>query len=376
MNIPFIDLKKQFQIMEPDIRSAIDEVLAHGQFIMGPEIGRLEAGLARAAGVTHAIGCGSGTDALLMALMAYGVGSGDAVFTCPFTFVATAEVISLLGAVPVFVDMDPRTYNIDPEKLADAAAEAVKKGRLRPAGVIPVDLFGLPADYEAVNPIARQYDMFVLEDAAQSFGGVYHGRAAGGLGDVGATSFFPAKPLGCYGDGGAIFTNDDGLAEVMRSIRVHGQGRHKYENVRLGLNARLDTIQAAVLLVKLAALPGEIQARQKVAEKYTALLEGRVTTPHVPEGLVSAWAQYSVQVGDREAVQAALKEAGIPTAVYYPLPLHLQKAYADLGYGQGDFPAAEAAAKRIFSLPMHPYLEDEQIEFIAGRVRAAVDQGD
>jgi len=373
VKIAFIDLKKQFSVLEKDIRAAIDGVLAHGQFIMGPEIGRLEEELARFAGARQAVACASGTDALLLPLMAWGVGPGDAVFTSPFTFIATAEVISLLGATPVFVDIDPKTYNIDPEQLRAAVEKTTREGRLRPKAVIPVDLFGLPADYEPIMALAEEKGLLVLEDAAQSFGALYRGRRAGALGHVGATSFFPAKPLGCYGDGGAVLTDDDHLAGLMRSIRVHGQGSHKYENVRLGLNARLDTLQAAILLAKLAAFPDELEQRQRVAARYTQGLNSRVQTPHIPEGSTSAWAQYSILTDRREEVQAALKTAGIPTAVYYPLPLHLQGAFADFGYAQGDFPVAEATAGRIFSLPMHPYLEDETIDFIVARIIEAVD---
>jgi len=372
VKIAFIDLKKQFSVLEKDIRAAIDGVLAHGQFIMGPEIGRLEEELAGFSGVKQAVACASGTDALLLPLMAWGVGPGDAVFTSPFTFIATAEVISLLGATPIFVDIDPRTYNLDPEQLRAVVEKTTKEGRLRPKIIIPVDLFGLPADYEPIMALAEEKGLLVLEDAAQAFGALYHGRRTGGLGHAGATSFFPAKPLGCYGDGGAVLTDDEHLAGLMRSIRVHGQGGHKYENVRIGLNARLDTLQAAILLAKLAAFPGELEQRRRVAARYTRGLDGRVQTPYVPEGLTSAWAQYSILTDRRDEVQAALKSAGIPTAVYYPLPLHLQGAFADLGYAPGDFPASEAAARHIFSLPMHPYLEDEEIDYIVDQVIKAV----
>ncbi|MEW5724127.1 MAG: DegT/DnrJ/EryC1/StrS family aminotransferase [Thermodesulfobacteriota bacterium] len=372
MTIPFIDLKTQYRAMEKEMRAAIEGVLAHGGFIMGPEIGRLEAELARFAGVKHALGCASGTDALLLPLMALGVGPGDAVFTPTFTFIATAEVVSFLGATPVFVDSDPLTFNLDPDSLEKALARVEAKGRLRPAGVIPVDLFGLPADYGRLEALARARGLFLLEDAAQGFGGRYHGRPAGSLGRAGATSFFPAKPLGCYGDGGAVFTDDDGLDEIMRSLRVHGQGENKYENVRVGLNARMDTLQAAILLVKLAAFPAELEARRRVAARYTRGLAGHVQTPAAPDGLVSSWAQYSVLTDRRDAVMAALKQDGIPTAVYYPKPLHLQKAFAGLGYGPGDFPVAESLSRRIFSLPMHPYLEDQTIDRIVERVIAAL----
>jgi len=372
MNIPFIDLKAQFGELEQEIRARIDRVLEHGQFIMGPEISELESELTRFVGVEHVVSCASGTDALLMPLMAYGVGPGDAIFTTPFTFVATAEVISLVGATPVFVDIDPRTFNIDAEKLAAAIESTDAAGKLKPRGVITVDLFGLPADHDSVASIADARGLFVLEDAAQSFGGSYHGRKAGGLGHVAATSFFPAKPLGCYGDGGAIFTNDSELAESLKSIRIHGQGVDKYNNVRIGINGRLDTLQAAILLPKLKAFPGELAARQRVAERYSAGLGNVVDVPFIPEGYTSAWAQYSVLSDNRAHVLEALKEAGIPTAIYYPKPLHMQTAYADLGYRKGEFPVSEHSASRIFSLPMHPYLDEETQRSIIDEVTTAI----
>jgi UDP-2-acetamido-2-deoxy-ribo-hexuluronate aminotransferase len=376
MAIPFIDLKAQYARIEEPVKEAIMRVLEHGRYIMGPEITELELQLAEFAGVKHAIGCSSGTDALLMPLMAYEVGPGDAVFTTPFTFFATAEVIAQLGATPVFVDIDPETYNIDPEQLALKIAAVKAEGNLVPRGIIPVDLFGLPADYDAIMALADAEGLFVLEDAAQGFGALYKGRRAGSLGHVAATSFFPAKPLGAYGDGGAVFTNDDQLYEKMLSIRVHGQGTDKYTNVRIGLNARLDSIQAAVLLEKLKLYPEEIQLRQHVADKYTQTIKelcgSRVQTPVTPEGLTSVWAQYSVQADNREEIQAALKDAEIPTMIYYPIPLHLQEAFADLQHKEGDFPVAEAAAKRIFSLPFHPYLSDADIEKIVAALQVSV----
>ena len=376
MNIAFIDLKRQFAAMETDIRSAIDGVLAHGRFIMGPEVAQLEKGLAEYAGTKHCVVCSSGTDALLMPLMAWNIGPGGAVFTTPFTFIATAEVISLLGATPVFVDIDPATFNIDPAKLRQAVERVEREGRLTPKCIIPVDLFGLPADYDPIMALAKEKGLYVLEDAAQGFGGEYKGRRAGSLGHIAGTSFFPAKPLGCYGDGGAVFTDDSDVDEVLKSIRVHGQGPHKYENVRIGLNARMDAMQAAILLVKLAAFPKEIQARQKVAGRYAQRLSGVVVTPVVPDGYLSAWAQYSVLTDHRDAVLDRLNKAGVPTAVYYPKPLHLQKAYANLGHKPGDFPVSESMASRIFSLPMHPYLTDEEIDFVAEKVADAVKQGE
>lgn len=359
----FIDLKTQYRLIEPQLRKRIDAVLAHGQFIMGPEIKELEENLAEYVGVKHALSCSSGTDALLMPLMAKGIGPGDAIFTSPFTFVATAEVISLVGATPVFVDIDPKTFNMDPVKLEATVSRLTKGGRptpkspagLRAKGIIGVDIFGLPADYDEINRIATKHNLFVIEDAAQSFGGIYKGRKAGSLAEVAATSFFPAKPLGCYGDGGAVFTNNDELAATMRSIRIHGQGSDKYDNVRVGINGRMDTLQAAILLVKLEIFEKEILMRQEVAARYAEGLQGVVETPSVPDGYRSAWAQYSVLSDERDVLLERLKKAGIPTAIYYPKPLHLQTAYKDLGYVEGDFPLAESISKRIFSLPMHPY---------------------
>lgn len=391
--IPFIDLKTQFKHLEKDIRVRMDAVLEHGHFIMGPEVKELEEKLAAFVGVKHCVGCASGTDALLMALMAMGIGRGDAVFTTPFTFVATAEVISLLSATPVFVDIDPRTFNIDPDKLA-LAIKAVKTNDpsiyplpsafgpqglvFTPKGVITVDLFGLPCDYDRINAIAQTEGLFVVEDSAQGLGGEYKGKKACSLADIGCTSFFPAKPLGCYGDGGAVFTDSAEIAENLVSIRVHGQGVHKYENVRLGLNARLDTLQAAILLPKLEVFPKELEARQSIAEKYSKLLSpcaGDLSTPHIPSGLRSAWAQYSILTENSECrarLQTSLKKPGIPTAVYYPKPLHFQKAFQYLEYKEGDFPISEDFSHRIFSLPMHPYLGDEQIERIVGIIKESL----
>jgi len=357
--IDFIDLKAQQQAILPLLMERIQRVLSHGQYIMGPEVRELEERLAAYVGVKHAISCSSGTDALLMPLMAYGVGPGDAIFTSPFTFIATAEVIQLLGATSVFVDIDPRTFNIDPEALKEAVvslARNPKTAHLKPKGIIPVDLFGQPADYDPINALAREHGMFVLEDAAQSFGATYKGKRAGSLSEVAATSFFPAKPLGCYGDGGAIFTDNDDLAGVLRSIRVHGQGTHKYDNVRIGLNGRLDTLQAAIILAKLEVFDQEVQARQEVARRYREALSPVVGVPYVSPDCTSVWAQYSVLSDQREVLQAKLPAAGIPTAIYYPLPLHLQGAFAHLGYKPGEFPISEHTAARILSLPMHPYL--------------------
>lgn len=374
--IPFIDLQAQQKRIRPQLEKRILAVLDHGKYIMGPEVYELEARLAAFAGVKHCVSVANGTDALLMALMAHGVGPGDVVFTTTFTFFATAEVIALLGATPVFVDIDPQTFNICPRALESAVTDLAndKSSTLIARGIIPVDLFGLPADYDAINAIARRFNLFVLEDAAQGLGGVYQGRPSGSLATVATTSFFPAKPLGGYGDGGAIFLSDDTIVETLRSIRVHGQGSDKYENVRIGMNGRLDTLQAAVLLPKLEIFPDEIAARQRVAETYTRLLDKvpGITTPTIPDGYTSAWAQYSILLDKRERLQNALQTEGVPTAIYYPKPLHLQTAFAGLGYGTGDFLVAENVAGRILSLPMHPYLEERDIVRICNSISIAL----
>lgn len=380
----FINLAFQQKIIRKEIFANIYAVLSHGKYIMGPEINELEERLASYVGVQHAIGCASGTDALLLALMAYNVGPGDAIFTTPFTFFSTAEAISLLGATPIFVDVDPITFNIDPNHL-DQAITAFKNNDTSiyplpmaqgqsppsPKGVITVDLFGLPAEYDRINAIAKKHSLFVIEDAAQSFGAEYKGRKTCSLSDIGCTSFFPAKPLGCYGDGGMCFTDEDHLNEVIKSLRVHGQGHHKYDNVRIGLNGRLDTIQASILLAKFSIFPKEVLLRQKVAQRYNNLLNGStysIVPPRTPEYSTSVWAQYSVLAKDeqhRSTLQARLKEKGIPTAIYYSKSLHLQEAFNNLGYREGDFPKSEDYSKRIFSLPMHPYLEEKDQERIA-----------
>jgi UDP-2-acetamido-2-deoxy-ribo-hexuluronate aminotransferase len=375
----FVDLKKQYERIKPRIHDRINEVLRHGKFIMGPEVGELENQLASFVGSKFCVSCANGTDALLLSLMARDIGSGDAVFTTPFTFIATAEVISLLGATPVFVDIDPDTFNIDPRKLQEAI-ESVKQGtgrsvgaarKLSPKGVITVDLFGLSADYDPINRIAKEHGLFVLEDAAQSLGGTYKGKKLGNVADIAATSFFPAKPLGCYGDGGAIFTNDEAMASRLRSLREHGKGSHKYDNVRIGINGRLDTLQAAILLPKLEIFDSEIKERQEVAARYSTALKDIVKVPHVPDGLLSAWAQYAVVTDKRDLYLDKLKGLGIPTAVYYPRPLHLQTAFSHLGYRQGDFPVAEQTSDRIFSLPMYPYLDSSDQNKIIEAVKKA-----
>lgn len=377
----FIDLGAQQKRIRERIEANIAAVLDHGQYIMGPEIRSLEETLARYTGVKHAISCASGTDALLLALMAYEIGPGDAVFTTPFTFVATAEVICLLGATPVFVDVEPQTFNMDASKLelairaiqgdrAGGAAVPRSETPLTARGIIAVDLFGLPVDYDGLNAIADKYGLFVVEDAAQSFGAEYKGKKAGSLAGIGCTSFFPAKPLGCYGDGGMCFTDNQELFEIIESLRIHGKGTHKYDNVRIGVNGRMDTLQAAILLAKFEIFPEEIELRQQAARRYGRLLnqQAEVQAPAVPQEMKSAWAQYSVLAGDenqRSHLQAKLKEAGIPTAIYYPTPLHRQTAFKFLGYKAGDFPVSEDFSGRIFSLPMHPYLSNADQERIA-----------
>lgn len=367
----FIDLAAQQDRIREKIDARIRTVLDHGKYIMGPEVAELEAGLARFSGAREAIACASGTDALLMSLMAYDIGPGDIVVTTPFTFIATAEVIGFLGATPVFADIDPVTYNIDAEKIDDAV-ETLKQTTpaLTPKAIIAVDLFGLPADYDAIDPVARKHGLVVIDDAAQSFGAVYKGQRTGSLTEVACTSFFPAKPLGCYGDGGAVLTANPELADKMRSIRIHGQGSDKYDNIRIGINGRLDTLQAAILLAKLDIFEDEIGRRQEAADRYTRSLsefQGLIT-PSVPNNYASVWAQYSVLAEDaahRTALQTKLKKAGIPTAIYYPKPLHLQTAFAHLPYRQGDFPVSEQIADRIFSIPMHPYLTADQQDQVA-----------
>ena len=379
----FIDLAAQQKRIRDKVEANIKAVLDHGKYIMGPEIKTLEQRLADYVGVKHAIGCASGTDALLMALMALKIGPGDAVFTSPFTFIATAEVISLLGATPGYVDINPETFNIDPAKL-DQAVSALKANDsnlhplpitdnpspLIPKAVIGVDIFGLPAEYEHVDAVAREHDLLVIEDAAQSFGAELNGTKAGSFGNIACTSFFPAKPLGCYGDGGMCFTDDDELANIMESVRVHGKGDHKYDNVRIGINGRLDSLQAAILLAKFDIFPEEIELRQQVANRYATLLgaDPQIKVPSIPPGATSAWAQYSILATDekqRTQLQNNLKEDGIPTAIYYRQPLHLQSAFSSLGYQKGDFPISEDCARRIFSLPMHPYLREQDQKKIA-----------
>jgi dTDP-4-amino-4,6-dideoxygalactose transaminase len=372
--LPFIDLAAQQRRLGRRIEAALARVLEHGQYIMGPEIGRLEAVLAERAGIRHALSCASGTDALALALMALAVRPGDAVLVPSFTFAATAEVVPWLGAVPVFVDVQEDSFNIDPAGIERGVAAALAAG-LRPVGVIAVDLFGQPADYDAIGPACAAHGLWLLADAAQSFGARYRGRAAGGIGRIATTSFFPAKPLGCYGDGGAVLTGDDALAEVMRSLRVHGQGADKYDNVRIGMNGRLDTMQAAVLLEKLAIFDEEIAARDRIADRYAEGLGDRVRVPRLIEGATSVWAQYTIRLRDeveRERVMAALAADSIPSVIYYRTPLHRQTAYRGFPVAEGGLPVTEALSRVVLSLPMHPYLDRADQDRIVARVRDAV----
>ena len=364
--IPFVDLAAQQKQMAADIERAIAAVLAHGGFILGPEVQALEAALAQFAGVAHAVTCANGTDALILSLLAADIGPGDAVFVPAFTFAATAEAVARCGAAPVFVDVREQDFNIDPSALAKAIEACARDGALRPRAVVPVDLFGQPADYAAILTLAEGHGLSVIGDGAQSFGALYRNAAAASYGLAAATSFYPAKPLGCYGDGGAVFTNDAAMADRLRSLRNHGAGVDRYQHASIGMNSRLDTLQAAVLLVKLAHFADEIAARNRVAARYTAELGGRFATPALAADRTSVWAQYTIRVRDREALRAALAEAGIPTAVYYATPLHRQAAYANFPVGPGGAPVSERLAGEGLSLPIHAYLgHDDQDRIVA-----------
>jgi len=364
----FIDLKTQYQRVRESMSRRMQAVLDHGQFILGAECLELERKLADYVGVKHCIGASSGTDTLLIALLAYGIGRGDEVITSPFTFIATGEMIALAGAKPAFVDIDARTYNLDPRLLEAAITPRTK-------AIMPVSLYGQVGDMDGINAIARKHRLPVIEDAAQSFGAKYRGKRSCALSEVGSTSFFPSKPLGAYGDGGALFTDDDEVAKLMREIRVHGQDR-RYHHPRLGINGRLDTLQAAVLLAKMEIFDDEVEARMRIGGRYSELiaeaLGDRVTTPLLAPGCTSVYAQYTIEVANREKVEQAMKAQGIPTAVHYPMPLHLQPVFADLGQGAGAFPVAEAAGRRVLSLPMHPYLTEAQQVRVVQALRAAV----
>jgi dTDP-4-amino-4,6-dideoxygalactose transaminase len=373
-SIAFIDLAAQRRRIGSRMDEAILRVVNHGGYIMGPEVKQFEADLSAFCGAKHVISCANGTDALALVLMAKSVKPGHAILCPSFTFAATAEVVAWLGAVPIFVDCLPETFNMDPASLEFGINTARQLG-LKPVGVIPVDLFGQPADYDAIEAICAREDLWILCDAAQSFGASYRGRKLGTIGAATSTSFFPAKPLGCYGDGGAVFTNDDELAAIMRSLRVHGQGSDKYDNVRIGMNGRLDTMQAAVLIEKLKIFPDEIAARDRVAKRYNEMLGDVVTVPVVAEGNTSVWAQYTMRVPNRDALAAALKAKGVPTAIYYPKPLHQQTAYSKFPCAGNGVPVSERLAGEVLSLPMHPYLEEAVQDRIIAAVREALGAG-
>lgn len=371
----FIDLESQYERIRDDVNERVLNVLSSQSYIMGPEIAELEEKLAHFVGTKYAFTCGSGTDALVISLMALGINETDAVFVPSFTFFASAESITLAGGVPIFVDVDPRSFNIDPDDLQRRIDEVIKDGKLNPRGVVAVDLFGRIADYERIGAIADKYDLFVVEDACQSFGAQKNGKRAGSFGDIAATSFFPAKPLGCYGDGGAIFTNSDDLARLVQSIRVHGQGKDKYDNIRIGVNGRFDTLQAAIVLAKLEIFEDELEARAKIADYYTKAGLGEcLETPFVDDDEISAWAQYTLKARDevsRKSILAALTSAGIPSAIYYPIPIHQSTAYKNMGYDVS-LPVTEELASRVFSIPMHPYLEVEDMDGIVTAIKAGL----
>jgi len=360
----FIDLKAQYHRYQPEIDARIHKVLDHGNFIMGPEIAELEKALADYVGVAHAITCASGTDSLEIALRALGIGPGDEVITVPFTWISSAESIALVGAKPVFVDIDPWDYNLDAGKLADSITPRTK-------AMMPVSLFGQLPDMERINQLASQRNIPVLEDAAQSFGATRHGRKSCAVSTVGSTSFFPAKPLGCYGDGGALFTSDGGLAEKMRAIRTHG-GIQRHHHPHLGMNGRFDTLQAAILLPKLAHFPQEVEARGRIGARYSELLQDVCVTPRVREGNTHVYAQYTIRVSQRDQVAEKLKARGIPTALYYPKCLHEQPVFSGLGYRWGDFPESEKASREVLSLPMHPFLTEKEQDKIVEALKEAL----
>lgn len=374
----FRDLKKQYEVLKPQIDAAIADVVTSSHFISGPQVGALEKKLAAYVGVKHCITCGNGTDALTLALMAWNVGAGDAVFVPDFTFFSSGECPAYEGATPIFVDVDPHTYNMDPDKLRQAIEQVRAEGNLTPKAVVSVDLFGQPADYDRILPLCKQYGLLLLEDGAQGFGGSLHGKRACSFGDIGTTSFFPAKPLGCYGDGGAIFTDNDEWAALIRSLAVHGKsGQDKYNNIRLGMNSRLDTLQAAVLDVKFEAFrTHELEDVNRAAAWYTEALQGSgLVLPEVRPGFVSSWAQYTVQLPqgtDRAAVQAELKEKGIPSMVYYAKPMHHQGAFANTRSAQADCPVTERLCETVLSLPLHPYMTEQQVQKISDAVRDAL----
>jgi dTDP-4-amino-4,6-dideoxygalactose transaminase len=371
MPIPFIDLQAQRRRLGRRIDDAMQRVLAHGQFVLGPEVPELERTLSELCGAPHVIACANGTDAIVLAVKALGIGPGDAVIVPAFTFSASAEAVVLAGASPVFCDVLADSCNIDPRSMA-AAVQMAKAAGLKPRAVMPVDLFGFPADYPTIEALSAEHGLAVIADAAQSFGAALGDRRVGTFGNIATTSFFPSKPLGCYGDGGAIFTRDAQTAALLRSLRCHGEGQHRYDNVRVGLNSRLDSLQAAVLLAKLSIFTEEIALRQQVALRYNAALRDVVEVPQIDNATSSVWAQYTIKLDNRETVAAALKQAGVPTAIYYPRSLHEQPAYVGYPVVEGGLPVAERLAKRVLSLPFHPYLDGPTQDFIIDQLRAAL----
>lgn len=365
----FIDLGAQRERIRDKLKAAIDAVVEDGRYILGPQVAEFEKKLADYVGVKHVIACANGTDALLLPLLAAGVGPGDAVFVPSFTFAATAEVVALAKAEPVFVDVEPDTYNIDVKSLEAAIAMIKAEGRLKPKAIIPVDLFGIGADYAEIDAIAKRENLMVIEDAAQSIGGSAGGKMLGSFGFVASTSFYPAKPLGCYGDGGAMFTNDDAFAEKLRSYAFHGKGETQYDNVYVGLNSRLDTIQAAILLEKLAILEDEMEARARVAQRYADGLGDVIKAAKAPAGDRSAWAQYAIETENRDALKARLQEEKIPSVIYYVKPLHEQVAYRDFPRAPGGLPVSETLPKTILCLPMHPYLSEADQDHVISTIR-------
>lgn len=375
----FRDLQKQYEVLKPEMDAAMIAVASGAHFISGEQVKTLEERLAAYVGRKHCITCGNGTDALELCMMAWGIGPGDAVFVPDFTFFASGEAVSTMGGTPVFYDVCADTFNADAKSLEAAIEAVIAEGKLTPKAVVDVDLFGLPADHEAVAAVCKKHGLLFLEDAAQGFGGMLHGKRNGAFGDAACTSFFPAKPLGCYGDGGAVFTNDDNLAELLRSLRIHGKSPvSKYDNIRIGINSRLDTVQAAVLQVKFEAFQQhELEDVNRAAELYTQYLGDIVKTPVIPEGFYSSWAQYTIileSCEQRDRVQHALKEQGIPTMIYYPKPMHLQGAFEQLGGREGDFPVSERLCGQVLSLPLHPYLAEEDIKFVSNAIRSALER--
>ncbi len=371
-NIQFIDLAAQRAYLGSRIDDAIGRVLEHGRYIMGPEVKILEAQLCDFGKAERTVSCSNGTDALLLPLLAWETGEGDAVFVPSFTFAATAEMVAFTGATPVFVDITPDTFNMDTDHLEQAIREITAAGKLTPKAVIAVDLFGQIANYPALKKLCDEHGLKLISDAAQGFGSTLDGNQAAHFADCVTTSFFPAKPLGCYGDGGAVLTNDHKLADILESLRVHGKGQDKYDNVRIGMNGRLDTLQAAILIEKLAVFAEEIDKRNEVAERYNEALGPVVATPRVMPDAVSTWAQYTLKLNNRDKVQAKLKENGIPTAIYYPKPLHLQTAYKDYPQGGNGLPISEQLAYEVLSLPMHPYLDKQTQDYIIENVKNAL----